>query len=182
MIQKEKFRLRKEFLARLKSFSEKEKFRQSQNIVKNFFTIFESRAIEKIGFFASTKLEVCTDRLITQSLTAGKRVFLPHTEKGLKELEFYEIRNLNELESGEFGIRVPKKNSPKIEIEELNLLVVPALVFDLKRNRLGRGGGFYDRALQKFKGLSIGLAFDFQVIPQLPTEEWDKKVSQILVG
>jgi 5-formyltetrahydrofolate cyclo-ligase len=73
-------------------------------------------------------------------------------------------------------------SAPKIPLSEIDLLVVPALAFDRAGNRLGRGGGFFDRVLAKFTGVSVGLAFDFQMLEKIPTEDFDQKVTKILVG
>ncbi len=179
MIPEEKSRLREELLLKLRNFSTEERAQQNQKIIEKLFTLPEFQNAERIGFFASEEFEVNTDELIKKSLETGKKVFLPKVRNNT-ELEFHEIKNLDELELGEYSIRAPKAEAPKIEISKIDLLVVPALAFTKTGDRLGRGGGFFDRVLQKFAGVSVGLAFDFQMLPELPIEEWDKKVSRVL--
>ena len=196
MISKEKSRLREEILAKLKNFPLAERERQNRIIQKKFLALSVFAAAEIIGFFASEEFEVSTDELITKSLAAGKRVCLPRIKKHSASsipfsaeategkqhsgLEFHEIKNLTELEVGEFGIRAPREDSPKVAISKIQLLAVPGLAFTKNGERLGRGGGFFDRALRKFEGVSVGLAFDFQILPKVPMEEWDEKISKIL--
>jgi len=193
MISKEKSRLREKLLSELKSFIGEERIRQNQEIQKKFLALPEFATARTIGFFASEEFEVATDELIARSLVAGKRVFLPRIKKHSNRqqtadsrqqtaLEFHEIKNLAELEIGEFGIRAPREDSPKIEIEELDLLVVPGIAFTKNGERLGRGGGFFDRVLKKFEGVSVGLAFDFQILEKVPMEEWDERVGRVLTG
>ncbi|MFH1545783.1 MAG: 5-formyltetrahydrofolate cyclo-ligase [Patescibacteria group bacterium] len=195
MIQEEKSRLRARLLLELKNFSPAERVRQNREIEKKFLALLEFAAARTIGFFASEEFEVSTDELITKSLAAGKRVCLPRIKKysvsslpagrhGIQhsELEFHEIKNLTELEVGEFGIRAPREDSPKVAISKIQLLAVPGLAFTKNGERLGQGGGFFDRVLKKFEGVSVGLAFDFQILKEVPMESFDQKISKILVG
>ena len=82
---------------------------------------------------------------------------VPKTEKH-REMHFYEIRSLAELSEGRFGVREPKGGVVCIP-KEGDLLLVPGLLFDGKKNRLGYGGGYYDTYFAKHKeGKRIGLA------------------------
>lgn len=76
---------------------------------------------------------------------------------------------------GAFGILEPVSNQTPIAVRDLNGLLIPGLMFDKKGARLGRGKGFYDRALQGSSGLKVGVAWSFQVLPQqeLPREGHD---------
>ncbi|MFH0834331.1 MAG: 5-formyltetrahydrofolate cyclo-ligase [Patescibacteria group bacterium] len=190
MIATEKSRLRKEMLAKLRAFSGAERSRQNAILAEKFLALPEFQKAETIGFFASEPFEIATDFLIERSLRLGKKVGLPRVEtppaplvRGeQRNLIFHEIKNLADCTPGCFGINCPVATAPKISLAEIDLLVVPALAFDRDGNRLGRGGGFFDRVLEKFRGNSAGLAFDFQMLEKVPVEKFDKKVSQILVG
>ena len=182
MISQAKEKLRQKILAQLKNFSAAERDQQNRKIQKDFLALSEFSAARKIAFFASEEFEVSTDFLITWSLQAGKKISLPRVEKDSCELEFHAIQNLDELEVGCFGINCPAISTPKIPLAEIDLLVVPGLAFTTAGDRLGRGGGFFDRVLANFSGVSVGLAFDFQILSELPTEKWDEKVSKVLAG
>ncbi|MFH0776605.1 MAG: 5-formyltetrahydrofolate cyclo-ligase [Patescibacteria group bacterium] len=190
MIVAEKSRLRAELLEKLRAFSGEERSRQNAILADKFFALPEFVAAQTIGFFASEPFEVATDFLIERSLQLGKKVGLPRVEtppaplvRGeQRNLIFHEIKNLADCTPGCFGINCPVATAPKIPLAEIDLLVVPALAFDASGNRLGRGGGFFDRVLEKFRGASVGLAFDFQILEKIPVEKFDKKVSQILIG
>jgi 5-formyltetrahydrofolate cyclo-ligase len=182
MIAKEKSRLRVELLSKLKDFSDPERAQQNSVIQKKLLALPEFQKAQTIAFFASEPFEVATDSLISESLNLGKRVVLPRVEQNSSWLEFHQIQSLAELQPGCFGINCPAKNSPKVELPQIDLLIVPALAFDLTGNRLGRGGGYFDRVLKKFQGVSIGLAFDFQLLEKIPIESFDQKLSQVLVG
>ena len=79
------------------------------------------------------------------------------------------------------GVREPAEGEP-IAIESLDMVLVPALVFDTKGNRIGRGAGFYDRFLAspEFKGVSVGVAFEEQVVDNLPVEPHDVPVDMLI--
>ncbi|MCF7846302.1 MAG: 5-formyltetrahydrofolate cyclo-ligase [Candidatus Peribacteraceae bacterium] len=180
MIAEEKSRLRSEMLAKLKNFAEPERAKQNQALAEKLFVLPEFQDAKTITFFASEPFEVATDSMIEKSLESGKQVALPRVEKDSRDLEFHEIKNLTELQPGCFGINCPVPEAPKVPLAEIDLLVVPGLAFDLAGNRLGRGGGYFDRVLEKFSGVSVGLAFDFQIILDIPAEKFDQKVSKIL--
>ena len=85
-----------------------------------------------------------------------------------------------------FGIWEPKLNVQSVlPLEELDILFTPLVAFDKQGNRLGMGGGFYDRTLQNWRNSSfipVGLAHQCQQVEQLPTEAWDVPLHQILVA
>ena len=95
------------------------------------------------------------------------------------EMEFYKYNTNDPLYVNKYGIPEPvKKNKIKP-----NILLVPLVAFDNKLNRLGYGGGFYDRFIQKvskFKIIKIGLAFSFQEVKKIPAEKFDKKLDFII--
>ncbi|MDR0705319.1 MAG: 5-formyltetrahydrofolate cyclo-ligase [Planctomycetaceae bacterium] len=97
------------------------------------------------------------------------------------------IFSRNDLESGRFGILEPKqkiRNNPKYHVtpEQLDVVFVPGLAFDTLGNRLGRGKGYYDRFLSQFplNTLLIGLAFECQIVEQIPVDTWDCPVSIVV--
>jgi 5-formyltetrahydrofolate cyclo-ligase len=97
------------------------------------------------------------------------------------------IFSRNDLELGRFGILEPKqniRNNPQYHVipEQLDVVIVPGLAFDRSGNRLGRGRGYYDRFLSQFtsKTLLIGLAFECQIVEQIPVDTWDFPVSVVI--
>ena len=63
---------------------------------------------------------------------------------------------------------------------KVDLVIVPGVAFDSKKNRLGRGKGYYDRFFRKHKTLKIGVGFDFQLIDSVPLNNWDKRLDLII--
>ena len=113
---------------------------------------------------------------------AHKRVVAPKVRRGRRGLmDAIEIRSLEaDLEVSGWGIPEPTSGEA-LDAGELDLIVVPALAFDRRGNRLGRGGGYYDRFLQRAGGgpLLCGLAFACQLLDELPTEPHDRTVDML---
>ncbi len=88
----------------------------------------------------------------------------------------------NDLVLNRLGLREPLPSAPRVPINELDAVIVPALAFDLDRNRLGRGGGFYDRFLASLPPHipTIGVAFDSQILEAVPTDKHDQLVSMVV--
>ncbi len=86
------------------------------------------------------------------------------------------------LQKGAYGILEPHPNSPKVEPEQVDLILVPAVACDYQGYRLGYGGGYYDRLLssdQWAEKPTIGIVFEFAYLPQLPVEPWDIQLQAI---
>ncbi len=135
--------------------------------------------------YAAISGEVETRQIIRKALSDGKRVAVPVTVSSKKRLIAVEISDPKRdlLGKGPLGIPEPhpKKRLP-LARKELDLVLVPGVAFDAQGQRLGRGGGYYDRFLSKLPdGVpQIGLAFRFQVVADLPFEKHDKPVSLVL--
>lgn len=87
----------------------------------------------------------------------------------------------NSFTVGTFGILEPQNSEPQISIHATQGILIPALAFDESGTRLGRGKGFYDRALQNYQGIKVGVAWDFQVATsELPYEEHDIKMDVVI--
>lgn len=108
--------------------------------------------------------------LAAKLLKAGKQVAFPRTRG--ENMEFYPVTSLENFKEGAFHIMEPTGQSPLQE--EAPLVLVPGLSFDLKKNRMGYGRGFYDRYFARFpKSRKIGVAYQFQIVKELPTDIYD---------
>jgi len=98
--------------------------------------------------FVGTDREIDTTLLLRHALESGKRLGVPRCiAKG--EMEVFEIRSLEELEPGQYGILEPKASCPRIDPGEIRFGVIPCVSCDRMGHRLGHGGGYYDRYLEK---------------------------------
>ncbi|MCM8767164.1 MAG: 5-formyltetrahydrofolate cyclo-ligase [Candidatus Omnitrophica bacterium] len=125
--------------------------------------------------------EVKTDLIIKKSFEDGKIICLPYIDWKKKIIIPSEIKTFLEITEIK-GIPGPKFLKP-VDIKNIDLVIVPGVAFDIYRNRIGMGGGFYDRYLKNLpeKILKIGFSFEFQVINEkLPVDESDEKVDLII--
>lgn len=122
--------------------------------------------------YVDAKREVETRSLMEQAWKDGKKVAAPRVD-GAGIMHYYYINSLEELCPGSFGIMEPEESCPLCETEE-GLMLMPGVAFDESCHRVGYGGGYYDRYLEKHPGLvHIALAFEFQVFPEVPFEAHD---------
>lgn len=122
--------------------------------------------------YVDAKREVETRLLMQQAWNEGKKVAAPRVD-GNGIMHYYYLNSLDELEPGSFGIMEPKENCRICELEE-GLMLMPGVAFDENCHRVGYGGGYYDRYLEKHPGLlHIALAFEFQMFPEVPFEDHD---------
>ena len=134
-----------------------------------------------IFIYMDFKNEVMTSDLIKHMLSEKKRVVVPYTDTISTVLIPSEITGESDLKLNSFGYSEPKKVSP-VNIEEIDLVIVPGLVFDKNLNRIGFGKGYYDRILNKLKASArkVAVAHDFQVLEEIPAEEHDVKMDMII--
>ncbi len=114
--------------------------------------------------------EVNTETIINHSIKEGKKVALPKITN--KKMDFFYISNLDQLEKGFFNIPEPVTND--LAFCNNGLMIMPGLAFDKEFNRIGYGGGYYDKYLSNYKNFcKLGLSFEFQIIENIKKEEHD---------
>ena len=127
--------------------------------------------------------EVLTDGLMQQAMASGKQLVLPMVLGDRQDMALYVIEDLGcDVAPGYRGILEPQPQRTRaVAPETLELALIPGIAFDLRGGRLGFGTGFYDRLLSRLpQGIpTVGLAFDFQVIPRLPLQPHDMLLDAI---
>lgn len=130
---------------------------------------------EKILMYHSLPDELSTREFLKKWGTL-KKFYLPRVNGvNLDILPYDESR----LELGAFHIEEPT-GSDTVDADEIELVVVPAVAYDRKGNRLGRGKGFYDRLLKSSRATKVGIAYDFQIVEEIPTEEHDVPMDLVI--
>ena len=131
--------------------------------------------------YVSMGSEVGTHEIINRSLGAGRRVYVPKINDQ-NSLEWIWLRELSELERGRFGVL--ESRAAAVEPHDAPTgdapVLVPGLAFTVQGDRLGQGKGYFDRFLAGHKGLRVGLAYEAQIAPELPTEPHDERVDVIV--
>lgn len=127
--------------------------------------------------------EVDLTPIAIRCFQAGKTVCVPRVDWRRKDMNAVEVHSFDDhiMELDEHGLRTPRDGAP-IPSNLIDLVVVPGLAFDAHGHRLGRGGGYYDRFLSKLRrsATSIGLAFEEQMIDQVPINDEDASVKIVV--
>src|SRR5471030_193653 len=132
-------------------------------------------------FFAPLPSEADLWHLLEETLAAGKTVALPRFDAAEQSYVACRVQNLRgEIVTGHFGVREPHPGCVEIPLGRLDLVLVPGMAFDLNGNRLGRGRGFYDRLLPETRKLKCGVAFDEQIVAEVPVGTLDVPMDFIL--
>ena len=118
----------------------------------------------------------------SDNLATYKAIAFPRIVKRSEKLDFYLAKDPDDFEKGVFGLMEPKLSLPKVEIDEIDLFLVPGVAFTRSGGRLGYGGGYYDETLKYKKPVSLafGICFDIQLTESIPSEEWDIKMDFII--
>jgi 5-formyltetrahydrofolate cyclo-ligase len=138
-------------------------------------------AAQSILFFAPLPEELDVWPLLADALAAGKPVALPRFVDAAQGYEAFQVLDpATDLEQGKFGIREPRSQCPRFPSDRLDLILVPGVAFDPQGGRLGRGQGYYDQLLAGLRGTKCGVAFDQQVVHEIPLEKHDVRLDCML--
>ena len=170
--------LSKEILRKKFSLIRKKKYYEvGDNFFSPILRIIKANNFKNIAIYYPSNYELNTLKLF-RLLNKDKRVstLLPYIKNGL--IKFVKWNFLDTLKVNKFGFLDPIRTS---KIIKPDLIVVPLLAFDKKKNRLGYGEGYYDKFLRKNrKAMSIGVAFSFQKYNKITTSSFDVKLKFIL--
>ncbi|HID26181.1 MAG TPA: 5-formyltetrahydrofolate cyclo-ligase [Thermoplasmata archaeon] len=181
VVSNEKKKTRSKIIAIRKNIPLNEVMTWSKRVGERFFNLQEYRNAEVIMFYVSYDNEVYTHDMIKKTLSDGKRVVVPLSDTKRREVLPVEIQGFDELKAGTYGILEPFYHPKRVvSKDELDLVVVPGVAFDLEGHRIGHGFGYYDSFLRETRVRKIGFAFEFQIVPGLPEERWDVKVDKIV--
>lgn len=176
--------IRREILAKRAGLGKDGNISLSKKIITSLKNSDFYKNSKTIMTFISFGSEIDTHEFIKSSLSDGKRITVPVTFHESREMKPSQVLDFEELEPGYFNILTPKDEFIRyIDPMEIDLVIVPGAVFDKDGYRIGYGGGFYDRFLSSKinkDAIKIGIAFDLQVIDNVPREEFDVPVDFIL--
>lgn len=132
--------------------------------------------------YVSFRSEVNTHPIIRNAIEKCKIIAVPKVELRTGEMRAFIIESIEEcLESGVFGILEPKSNCRELDYSKLELIIAPGFAFTMKGDRLGYGGGFYDRFLKKHNNVPVcGLTYDRLIFDYLPVKEHDSPVDYLI--
>ncbi len=172
--------LRKHFLQMREGLSADYRQSLDTEIISRLLCSEVYSSAELILTYVSVSPEINTIGLINAAFANGKKVAVPLCIEG-NNMKFYYIKSTDDLIKGKYGLLEPDTSKCKeAVINDKTLCVVPGLSFDANGMRLGRGGGYYDRFLEHFKGTSVGLCYASFMRLELPVQSFDKAVDIIV--
>lgn len=175
-----KSRLRLEVLAHVKDLGRETRATGAVSARLRLAAQSRWREARRVLFFAPTPRELDIWPLLEEALAGGKLVGLPRFVAGEDRYEACAVQGPGDVLPGHFGIREPRRGLPPLALNLLDFILVPGVAFDLHGHRLGRGKGYYDRLLKQTRGTTCGVAFDEQIVGEIPVEPHDLKVNCIL--
>jgi 5-formyltetrahydrofolate cyclo-ligase len=135
----------------------------------------EFKQAEHILLYYSLPDELSTPDFI-EKWHDRKHIYLPRVCGDDLEILPYDRAS---MEQGAYNIEEPQGDD-LVDVERLQLIVVPAMAYDAKGDRLGRGKGYYDRLLSRTKAVKVGICYDFQLVDDIPTEPHDVRVDFVI--
>ncbi len=174
--------LRREILEDFATITTADRVAWSEAIAQTIMGLPELAAASgPVMAFLSMDDELDTDPLICGVLEAGVDVYSPCTLLRERQLIPTKVTSMDAVCSGVYGIREPVCEDT-IEPEDLGMVVVPAIAYDRRGWRLGRGGGFYDRFLQRLSpdAVTCGVVFSRHLLDEVPTESHDLPVQLVV--
>jgi 5-formyltetrahydrofolate cyclo-ligase len=157
----------------------------SREIISKFMALPEYAAARTVMFYVDVRSEVRTRNDLSRALSSGKRIVVPYCVDG--ELELFHLEDMTELEIGMYKILEPRSDlrsvpEKRVEVQELDLIMVPGVAFDRRGARTGHGKGYYDKLLEHARADTplVALAFECQIFDEIPTEEHDVFMDKVV--
>ena len=155
------------------------------NLAENICSLVEFEQADKVAAYFAVNGEISLDLVIDRALQLGKQVFLPNLDQ--KTLRFSPYFRQQKMRINKFKLPEPDVSDKEmLAPTSLDLVLAPLVVFDPAGNRIGMGGGFYDRSFafrresSNVKPLLIGVAHELQKVDQLEPEPWDVRLDKVV--
>ncbi|MBR1862109.1 MAG: 5-formyltetrahydrofolate cyclo-ligase [Lachnospiraceae bacterium] len=185
-LSREKKRIRRELLGIRNGFTDEYIRRCGKELADCIAGSTFYKEAEAVLLYASYGSELSTDMLMERCLDDGKTLFLPKVSG--KDMDFFRVSSLSMLvPDGYRGIREPESSTEKFiypEADKNAIMVMPAVGLSEDGYRLGYGGGFYDRYLGKYSGLSeytVAVCYRELLLPVVPHDEFDVRPARCIV-
>ncbi len=150
---------------------------KSKIITEKFLNSDYFKNAKVIMSYISIKNEIEMEEINKKVLEDKKILLFPVIEG--EYIKAVKVNSLEKCEEKKFGVIEPIYGEP-FNLEEIDLIIVPGVAFDKRGNRIGFGKGYYDRFLKGYRGKKIALAYEFQLVDSIETEEHDERVDEII--
>ena len=178
-ISEEKVQLRKEIRSQRKKLDPELRKQWDKEIEDKIFTMDEYKNALIVFCFVSYGGEPETSGILRNILEQGKKLLVPRCREN-GEMDAVRITSLDMLQKGSYGIMEPPVDLPDEGFENIDFAVVPALAFTENGERLGQGGGYYDRFMAKTKAFTCGICYPPFILERLPIDTFDMRVNKVI--
>lgn len=188
MSEPDDFRERKEAIrkqAHANRKAQENKDELSREICGKFLALPEYQAAQTVMFYIDVRTEVRTRHDLPDALGTGKKIVVPYCVDG--ELELYHLTSMDELAIGMYKILEPteelrRQADKRVDVKELDLIMVPGVAFDRRGARMGHGFGYYDKLLEHAKPQTalVAMAFECQLFDEIPTAAHDVFMDKLI--
>lgn len=176
-----KNRLRSEYLRLLADYPKDKRSKNTYHLTDSLVNHALWKEHHSIAITLARYPEIDTHAIIERGWTEGKQIAIPKCRPKTREMDFYLYEEGMELETVYNGLLEPIPGKAKIiNPKDIGLMVVPGLAYTSQGYRLGFGGGYYDRFLSSYSGVTLSIAFSEQVTDYLPVESFDVPVDWLL--
>ena len=175
-----KAKLRSEKLLERLNHHPTEKKKKDEQILQKLLMLPEFQHARTVLLYLPIHGEVDLRELFARKNHKLNKKFILPRVKDEKTLHLYHVSNLDEVEVGRYKIMEPKTHLKQANPEEIDLAIVPGIVFAENGHRIGYGKGFYDRLLKKINTPKIGVAYHFQIVENIPGEVHDTPMDMII--
>jgi 5-formyltetrahydrofolate cyclo-ligase len=182
--------LRQSIIAARQNLAAPERGRLGEVIARNIMQLDAYKQAQTVLAYLSFGAEFATAAWVQQALEDGKQVLLPKVNSATKQLDLYRIHDLQQdVAAGTWGIPEPlAERCDKVEtLSQIDFILLPGVAFTRDGSRLGYGGGFYDKLLQRIGDSGshrspalVAAAFSLQLVADIPQEATDRKVEWLL--
>lgn len=164
------------------SVKREEKKKLDELIKKNLYSWIFFEKLRYIFCYISFRNEPDTHDIIRKLIAEEKIVAVPKIDLEIKEMRAFLIKEMDrDLEPGHYGIWEPITSCPEADYSKIDLIIAPGLAFTLKGDRLGYGGGFYDRFIKKFnEPMVCSLVYERLILNYLPVKKDDMPVDYLI--
>lgn len=175
----EKKALRWEIRAREKTLSETDIAASDRALTAQLLSLPFYREAETVFCFVSIQREVDTHPLLADALAKGKRLCVPRcVAEG--EMELVLLTDLADLRPGAFGILEPREGLPLLTADDIDFALVPCLSCTRDGQRLGKGGGYYDRFLSRYRGSMAVVCREALLLSHIPMDVFDVHIPWVI--
>ncbi|MDT8392100.1 MAG: 5-formyltetrahydrofolate cyclo-ligase [Lentisphaeria bacterium] len=177
--------MRKIAAARLRDITPEYASAAAVQVAGVLLTLPEMASASVVALYSAMTGEIDLEKVCLALNRQGKETLFPRYNKPVGVYDMVPVSDpLGETRDGHYGIREPlpgRAAAPDSVLNHENTLwCVPALAFDVSGNRLGRGGGYYDRLLESTRGVKVGIAFETQIFAELPADAHDTPMDLIV--